>query len=366
MTHRILVIDDEPTVRGMVARILKKGGYVPVEAEDGEEGVSLARKEPPALILCDVLMPRQDGYGTLERLQADASTSAIPFIFMTGKGELGDVRKGMNFGADDYLTKPFTRQQLLDAVATRLERRAKIEQASRERMDELRGKIMYVLPHELRTPLTAILGLAELLVCDAEAMEADRVADVAQGILDSGERLSRIIENYLIYSQIELIASDSQRLEDLRGHVTTTVSVDIVEAAGAAARNAGREEDLAVTAEESSAVAVSDDNLRKLIGELTDNACKFSPPGAAVTVTGKHGVGGRYDVQISDHGRGMSEDEVAGIGAYSQFRRDTFEQPGTGLGLVIAKRLAEVHGASFEVISRPGEGTTVAVGFALP
>lgn len=361
MTQRVLVIDDEPTVRRMVARILKKAGYDPVEAADGEEGVALARERLPALILCDVLMPRRDGYETLMSLQADSSTSAIPFIFMTGKGKMGDLRKGMNFGADDYLTKPFTRQQLLAAVHTRLEKRAKIELASQKRMDELRGKIMYVLPQELRTPLTAILGLAELLACDAEGMEAERVVEVAQGILDSGERLSRIIENYLIYSQIELIASDSQRLEDLRSQSMSAAEESITGAARAAAAKAGRLEDLDLALEKSPSVAMSGENLRKLVEELTDNACKFSTAGSPVGIVGTHGAE-RYELQIRDAGRGMAEDEVAQIGAYSQFRRDTFEQPGTGLGLVIAKRLAELHGATFQIISTLGAGTTIQIG----
>ena len=360
MMQRILVIDDEPTVRGMVARILRKAGYDPVEAADGEEGVALARECLPAMILCDVLMPRQDGYETLVKLQNDSPTSTIPFIFMTGKGEMGDLRKGMNFGADDYLTKPFTRQQLLDAVHIRLAKRAKIELANQKRMDELRGKIMYVLPHELRTPLTAVLGLAELLACDAEDMEAARVAEVAQGILDSGERLSRVIENYLIYSQIELIASDPQGLEDLRSRSTDAVAESITAAARAAGAKAGRLEDMDLAIEESLSVAISEDNLRKIVEELTDNACKFSPTGSPVRIMGRRGME-CYQVQICDVGRGMAEDEVTRIGAYSQFRRETFEQPGTGLGLVIAKRLAELHGATFRIISTLGQGTTVQV-----
>jgi DNA-binding NarL/FixJ family response regulator len=118
----ILIIEDEPEMRRNLATILRLEKYHPVTAENGREGLEMARQETPDLILCDVMMPELDGYGVLRELRASASTEATPFIFLTARGEKPDVRAGMNLGADDYLTKPVAKSDLLSAIRTRIER----------------------------------------------------------------------------------------------------------------------------------------------------------------------------------------------------------------------------------------------------
>jgi len=119
---KILVIEDEPEMRRNITTILRLEKFQAVAAENGRVGVELAKREKPDLILCDVMMPELDGYGVLQALRIDASTVAIPFIFLTAKGEREDLRSGMDLGADDYLTKPVPKAELLRAIAARLER----------------------------------------------------------------------------------------------------------------------------------------------------------------------------------------------------------------------------------------------------
>jgi len=119
---KILVIEDEPEMRRNLLTILRLEKYEAVEAENGRAGVAIARSEKPDLILCDVMMPEMNGYEVLEALRADAVTVATPFIFLTAKGERNDVRGGMNLGADDYLTKPVSKSDLLQAIRARLKR----------------------------------------------------------------------------------------------------------------------------------------------------------------------------------------------------------------------------------------------------
>jgi DNA-binding NarL/FixJ family response regulator len=111
-------------MRRNLVTILRLERFQPIAAENGRAGIDAARRERPALILCDVMMPDLDGYGVLSALRADAATAATPFIFLTAKGEKPDIRTGMNLGADDYLTKPVAKADLLDAIRTRLERAA--------------------------------------------------------------------------------------------------------------------------------------------------------------------------------------------------------------------------------------------------
>lgn len=122
MHTKILLIEDSPEMRENTAEILELSGYKVYTAEDGNEGVEKAKKLQPDLIICDIMMPELDGYGVLYRLQKEAQTASIPFIFLSAKAEKGDVRKGMNMGADDYLTKPFDEADLINAIQSRLQK----------------------------------------------------------------------------------------------------------------------------------------------------------------------------------------------------------------------------------------------------
>ena len=117
---KILVIEDEPEMRRNLLTILKLEKFLATGAENGLAGLAAVKRDPPDLILCDVMMPELDGHGVLEALRQDEATVTIPFIFLTAKGEKEDLRSGMNLGADDYLTKPVARVDLLEAINARL------------------------------------------------------------------------------------------------------------------------------------------------------------------------------------------------------------------------------------------------------
>jgi len=123
---KILVIEDENFIRNNILELLEAEDFEPIGAENGSVGVYLARQHQPHLIICDVMMPDLDGYGVLTALRQDPATAMIPFIFLTALTERTDIRKGMDLGADDYLPKPCTPDELLRAIATRLDKQATI------------------------------------------------------------------------------------------------------------------------------------------------------------------------------------------------------------------------------------------------
>jgi DNA-binding response OmpR family regulator len=125
---KILIIEDEPQVRENIQEILDLSGFDTTVAENGKKGLDVAKDICPDLILCDLMMPELDGYSVLTELRKDKTTAAIPFIFLTARAELSDLRTGMELGADDYLTKPFLLDDLLKTIATRLYRQASVEQ----------------------------------------------------------------------------------------------------------------------------------------------------------------------------------------------------------------------------------------------
>ena len=125
---KILVIEDEALTRNMFRDCLEAEGFQTLEAKDGLAGIGLAQPHLPNLVLCDIIMPKLDGYGVLSQLRQDTTTAAIPFVFITGKTGKIDRRQGMSLGADDYLTKPSTVEELLEVVSVRLRKNAILEQ----------------------------------------------------------------------------------------------------------------------------------------------------------------------------------------------------------------------------------------------
>lgn len=174
---KILIIEDEPEMRRNLATVLRLEKYQPVTAENGRQGVELARAENPDLILCDVMMPGLDGFGVLQALREDAKLALIPFVFLTAKGEKDDLRSGMNLGADDYLTKPVAKPELLNAIDARL-RRAE-QQARREFKPDFSSHVplqalgltpraaealLWVAQGKTNSDIAAILGISESTV----------------------------------------------------------------------------------------------------------------------------------------------------------------------------------------------------------
>jgi DNA-binding response OmpR family regulator len=117
---KILVIEDEPELRANVARLLKAEGYEVLTAQNGAAGVETALAQPPDLIICDITMPEMDGFAVLFSLRENVTTSHIPFIFLTASTRTYDRKFGVELGANDYITKPFKLQELLEAVKKRL------------------------------------------------------------------------------------------------------------------------------------------------------------------------------------------------------------------------------------------------------
>jgi two-component system, sensor histidine kinase and response regulator len=356
---KILVIDDEEWLREMVNLALRQRGYSVIEAENGVVGVDKARKELPDLILCDVNMEKMDGYMTLSSLRNDATTASVPFILMTGLADNAGMRHGMELGADDYLPKPFTIDALYAAVEARLKKSQAMREEAERRLADLRDAISLALPHELRTPLNGIIAYGEIFKMDAEALQPAEIVEMGQVIVESGRRLERLVENFLIYAQLELFRTDPSKVSALRSKTTTSPARVIREHARRQAELLGREGDLQFSLGEG-AVPMSEEYLGKVVDELVQNAIKFSSAGRRVLVEFTQDAAA-ISLKVDDLGRGFSTDQITKVGAYMQFDRKMHEQQGLGLGLSIAKRLTELHGGALVIQSRKGEGTTIEV-----
>ncbi|HEY9873182.1 MAG TPA: EAL domain-containing protein [Candidatus Obscuribacterales bacterium] len=150
---KILVIEDEQPVRENILELLDAEGFDAIGAENGRIGVQLALQSVPDLVICDVMMPEVDGYGVLNALRQDPTTATIPFIFLTAKAAKADLRQGMNLGADDYLTKPFTIAELLGAIATRLQKQATLQERYGIALNQAKEQLDYLINYDNLTSL---------------------------------------------------------------------------------------------------------------------------------------------------------------------------------------------------------------------
>lgn len=358
---KILVIDDEEWLREMIQLALRQKGFEVIEAANGSDGIELARRELPDLILCDINMGKVDGYLTLSSLRNEAPTAAIPFILMTGLADNAGMRHGMELGADDYLPKPFTTDGLYAAVDARLKKAQTIRDEAERKLAHLRDNISLMMPHEMRTPLNGILSNAEILAHSAETLKPGEVAEIGQEIHKSSARLARLIENFLIYAQLELVAADPKNVNALRVGRTEHPVELINQCATAQAAQAGRLQDLSFEMADV-LMPMAEEYACKVVDELAQNAFKFSEPGSPVRVTLAEEFNA-VTLSVSDLGRGFTAEQITRIGAYMQFDRKLHEQQGLGLGLTIAKRLVELHGGKLSIISDRESGTVVSAKF---
>lgn len=357
---KILVIEDADALRRDIIEMLSFEGYSVSGAANGILGIKAARENRPDLIICDIMMPELDGFGVLNELQKDGAGTTVPFIFLTAKTDKTDIRHGMESGADDYLTKPFTAAELIGSVKRRFEKVFEIKERAAESLNDLRDNIILALPHELRTPLTGILGFSDILVTDCAEMKPEKIAEMAHYIFTSAQRLYRLTENYLVYAQLAVMRTDVERLETIRSFTTPEPSTIIENAALSRAQQYDRTNDLIVDLENDVSVKILEDNLKKIIEELTDNAFKFSQPNTPVRIEGRF-ENQHYVIRVMDQGRGMTRNHLEKMGAFMQFGRKMHEQQGSGFGLAIAKASTEIHGGSLDIESIEGKQTTVTV-----
>ena len=355
----ILIIEDDPGVRAVCSRYLENAGYAVLIAKDGLEGLDMARAHKPDLVLCDIMMQGMDGYDVLRGLRAEPLTAVIPFVLMTGLADPQRRREGMNLGADDYLNKPFYEPDLIACVETQLRKKQALQQAAELKLEQLRASISMALPHEMRTPLSVILSGAELIQDIGDGLPIEEIQELAQNIHQSGMRLRRLAENFLIYAQVEMLARDMENNPVTMQQRLHHPHLIVERVAQEKAQQAGRVDDVQIQTLKKT-ILISEPYLDKIFDELLDNALKFSNAGSPITVEMRE-LDGDVVLSVSDQGCGIPETQINNIGAYLQFERKMHEQQGTGLGLQIVKRLTELHNGLFKIESEPGQGTTVMV-----
>ncbi|GAB5426385.1 MAG: response regulator [Crocinitomicaceae bacterium] len=358
--QKILIIEDETDIRETIVDTLEFAKYNVQSAPNGAEGIEKAQTFQPDLILCDVMMSGISGYEVLKELRQKPTTFEISFIFLTAKVAKEDRRKGMAMGADDYLAKPFTSSEVIEAVQTRLDRHTRLKKYNSQQMQSLREYINRTLPHELRTPLTGILGYLYLLEDSVQDMDMSTIQSMLGTIKNSSERLGALVENFISFSQLQVTRSNSELREKLRNSDNfQNFELIIHESIEKEAYRFKRMEDVQIRVE-AAPVRIFRDHAGKLIRAIVSNAFKFSAQGTAIEIIGQV-VGDSYLLTIANQGRGMSHEQIDNIQAQTQFEREEYEQQGAGMGLATAQIVLEIYEGEMIIESEQGAKTSVLI-----
>ena len=343
---KVLVIEDDARWRTLVELSLEADGHIVLTAADGLAGLALA-SEKPDVILCDVEMPRLNGYAVLEALRQQPELRSIPFIFLTARSARSDQRKGMVLGADDYITKPFEPRELVEAIKGVLAKRETLSERLKHYTDEYHREMAAPWAHELLTPLNGILGIAAMLESEATSIPPADLRDLARSISQSARRQQALARKLLQYFQLEQLREANWSDPGAAMEAGAGIEDEVI----GVAERMNRSSDLHLDCKPA-AVRISPAWLRAAVSELVENGFKFSTPGLPVTVSGQI-VDGLYRIEVTDQGGGMTPVEIESIAAFRQFDRARHEQQGLGLGLAIVSHVAALHHAPLTMDSGP-------------
>jgi two-component system, sensor histidine kinase and response regulator len=349
MTSKILIIEDDVILLENLGLSLTLEGFHVLAANNGKSGIELAFSEQPDLILCDVIMPKLDGYGVIRYLSNDVRTANIPFIFMTAKCTCQDVREGMKLGADDYITKPFLICDLLSAIETRLAKRDRLRKLSHAEIERLCESLAHTLPYQLNAPLTGILGAADL-ICDLEddEMNIPEIRDLMGIIMSSAGQLKQFNQRLLNYVSLKLLKIDPLRLQsDISDLHIAMIQPLIEQLIWNCAKKHNRVEDVRLEIQ-NGYVAMSDYWLQQMMQELIENALRFSPIGTPVHLVCTFLSTGICSISIVNWHDLIEPNQADHIPLFCRADRLRDGRSGAGIGLAIVTILIELYSGTLD------------------
>lgn len=363
MPKKILIIEDESEIRRDLIKALCLSNYETISASDGLDGLKMAFKHKPDLIISDIMMPKLDGFSLLKELQKNPETASIPFLFLSAKSDRNDIRDGMKLGADDFITKPYDLDDLLQAIQIRLKKFDNNESLHNKKFQHLTTSIQKAIPHEVRTPLSIILGYSDYILKKFETISPKDTLEMVENIYNAAQRLNSLFEKYLTYSKLEHLSINKKELEKLKSKKTLITEIIIQDTAISLAQTYQREKDLDLKIS-NSAINLPEEYFTIIISELIDNAFKFSSKGSPVEIKSDKDTES-YHLLIVDYGRGMSEEQIRELDAFIQFERKIYEQQGSGLGIAIVKKILNLFDCEMKINSFPHKYTKIYLRFPL-
>jgi signal transduction histidine kinase len=352
---RILVVDDEAWMRDACVQILQPEGLEVLTAADGQTGMEMARHHLPDLVLLDLKMPGMDGIAFLQSVKV--FDPDIKVLVITGYASVEAAVEAMQSGAYDFLAKPFEPADLRAAVRRGIEHRQAALRTSALLRDKASPAKLHLamLAHRFKEPLAALRSCAAVVLEGYTGETSPRARDMIQIVVRRADQMLQFVDDWLTLA----------RFEEGKG-IRETKAVDLLALARTAVdrvRQQSQADKLTiqlVLGNDPRPLRGDPDALDELFGNLLDNAVRYAPAGGAVTVE-VDADGDRAVLTVRDTGPGVPPEETEAI--FEPFFRGKAQKniPGTGLGLPIAKRIAEAHGGSIELQTAVGQGSAFRV-----
>ena len=374
-TASVLVVDDDQRNVRLMESILRSSGYQVLKAYNGEEALQVVEDDSPDLLLLDVMMPKMSGFELCQRLKGRYETRLLPIIMVTALNALEDKVQALEYGADDFLSKPINKVELLAKVRSvlrvkglqdELERKkSEIEAVNQElvRMQGFKESMMQMVVHDLKNPLASIMGNVQLIQMQSiEMMAPSRLDELLQRTQESTRQLMRMILNILQIGKLEE-RKMPLRLEPVPLHRVVQENVD--EMMGLSARDGILLENRVNP--DLPAPRADRELVSRVIANLLNNAFKHTQSGGQVVVDAQR-EGAQITLTVSDTGEGIPEElqprifEKFVAGDSGAGRRMLYD---SGLGLTFCRLVVDCHGGSIWLRSKPGEGTTVFISLLL-
>jgi len=374
-TGTVLVVDDDQRNVRLMESILRGSGYQVVKAYNGEEALSLVETTSPDMLLLDVMMPKMSGFELCQKLKDRYETRLLPIIMVTALNALEDKVQALEYGADDFLSKPINKVELLAKVRSVLrvkalhdeleKNRREIEEKNQEliRMEGFKESMMQMVVHDLKNPLASIMGNVQLIqMQSAETVNPARLKELLQRTQESVRQLMRMILNILQIGKLE----EQKMPLNLEPVVLRRLAQENVdEMMGLSARDNIRVENHVPP--DLPSPRVDRELISRVIANLLNNAFKHTPGGGRVIIDARRD-GEAVILTVSDTGEGIPEDlqprifEKFVAGESDTSKRMLYD---SGLGLTFCRLAVECHGGSIWLKSKPGEGTTVFISLSL-
>lgn len=355
---RILIVEDDQFSADLLLKFLRHGGYAAERVGNGHEALAALEQEAYDLLLLDLMMPGMDGYEVTRRIRQDRRFHRIPIIIISAKDRTHDVAKGLDLGANDYVSKPISREDVMARVRSQLRLKLAQDELTQanvrlQRLSEARGRMVATVSHELRTPLTSIRGALDLVLTTSGDNLSETQEKLLTICLRNTDRLIRLVNSVLDYASIEQMG-EGFTMDDVDVAGLVQRAVEEVRAPLPPERLAI---DLDIPAD-LPPVRGDADRLHQVLLNLLANAIQFSPDQAVVTVSAVEDSG-TIRLSIRDRGIGMSAEQQEKL--FQPFTRladpGGNDLGGTGLGLVISQDIIHRHGGGIEVESALGVGT---------
>lgn len=357
--YKILIVDDVVSNVLLLKVLLTNEKFQTVTASNGEQAIEQVKKEKPDLILLDVMMPGIDGYEVAERLKKDSEAKDIPIIFLTALNNTADVVRGFKVGANDFISKPFNKEELIIRVVHQISliaaKRIILAQTEELRKTIMgRDKLYSVIAHDLRSPMGSIKMVLNMLILNLPAISiGDEMFELLTMANQTTEDVFALLDNLLKWTKNQI-----GRLNVVYQDVDM---VEVVESVIEIFSMVASLKSISVKQQvpESLLVHADIDMIKTVVRNLLSNAIKFSNEGSEIFVSVEE-KDGEALVSVQDHGCGIDEEGQKKL-LHTDTHFSTFgtnSEEGSGLGLLLCKDFVEKNGGRLWFTSVKGEGST--------